>query len=172
MFILLEDEFIRFTLCLQHLLGPAGFGFASLHRCCRESVDVYLLKSELIINSWTEEKNGTCKMFSKTPSKWIAKHLGESELQLFSSSSNFNCWLLLETLRCVYSSGFPSLSVSLWSSSLPVGAAVSGTCVHAGLSCHGFSVSLLWFVVGYELKGAVNLSCNQSRALLVGELSF
>lgn len=145
MFILLEAEFIRCILWLQHLLSPPVFSFARLYNCCHESVDVYLLKSRLIIYSWAG-KNGTHKMFCKTSSKRIAKHLGESKCVpfLLQLIAGFLCKLFVVYIPPV------SLSVVLWSSSSPFGAAVGGMCIRAGLRCHGFSVALLWFMEGYE----------------------
>lgn len=162
MFILLEAEFIRFILWLQHLHSPSGSAFALLHHCCLESVDAYLLKSGLIIYSWAG-KNGTYKMFSKTSSKRIAKHLDESErvpflLQLIAG---FLCKLLVVSIPPV------SLSVLLWSSSLPVGSAVGGMCVCAGLPLPWLLSGSAVVYGGLRVKrcfgAAVNLSCNQSQ---------
>lgn len=75
-----------------------------------------------------------------------------------------NCWLPLQTLGCVYSSRF---SVLLWSSSLPVGAAVGGMCVCAGLPLPWLLSGSAVVYGGLRVKrcfgAAVNLSCNQSQ---------
>lgn len=138
---------------------PSGFGFAALHNWCLEFVDVCLLKSGLIIYSWAG-KNGTYNMFCKASSKLIVKHLDESA-SLFAT---VNCWLPLQTLRCVYSSRF-SLCFAL-------------ILFFPSRSCGRWDVRTCWAPLPWLLSGsavvyggvrvkrcfgaAVNLYCNQS----------
>lgn len=149
------------SLWVQHLLGPPGFGFALLHHCCCESVDVYILKKQTysLFMGWEKwdiqnVQQDIIKMNRKAfGRKWVRP--------FFQLIAGFLCKLFFMSVPPIY------LSVLLWSSSPSVGAAVGGMCVHAGLPLPWLLRGSAVVYGGVRVKrcfgAAVNLSCNQSQ---------